>query len=117
MGKTTTFRVVGVSFVEGYPTNLHTLREVDNERIQRGESLPAILIRDPDNAYDANAIEVHSPAVGRIGSVPRHHAEWLAPLLDGEERWAAEIDFVAVDPDHPDRPGIDITIHPIKEQP
>ena len=44
---------------------------------------PLALLRDPENAFDANAVAVHiGPAGPRVGHIPREHAAWLAPLLD-----------------------------------
>jgi hypothetical protein len=140
--RTVEFKVVGLTFVEGYPENLHRLREIDDERKaqavrawmtmpdmstasdgvfnalaefeDRGpvsEPLPIVLIRNPDNEYDENAIEVHVPALGRhgmIGHIPRELAERLAPQIDAGEEWAAEIVAVLVSPENPSNPGIEI---------
>jgi hypothetical protein len=116
-----TTRVVGVTFVPGYPDNLYRLQEVAAERYlsapgtfgatERPEGLPVVLIRNPDNAYDANAIEVHVPALSRhgmIGHLPRELAERLAPKLDAGEDWLAEIVAVLVSPENPSNPGIEI---------
>ena len=73
-----------------------------------------MLVADPDNPADANAVEVHVPSdVGLVGWLPRNLAARLSPcLLDGED-WQAAIDHVAVHPDHPDRPGIGIHVRHI----
>ncbi|HUW00758.1 MAG TPA: HIRAN domain-containing protein [Acidimicrobiales bacterium] len=123
--RTLQFKVVGLTFVPGYPDNLYRLQEVAAERYLTGpsasfgdhdapEPLPVVLIRDPDNKYDANAIEVHVPALGRhgmIGHVPAKDpaiASKLAPLLDKGEVWKAGMTAVLVHPDNPDNPGIEI---------
>jgi hypothetical protein len=116
------FKVVGLTFVDGYPDNLYRLQEVAAERYLTGpsggfgdhdapEPLPVVLIRNPANEYDANAIEVHVPALGRygmIGHVPATIAAKLAPLLDSGEEWQAGMTAVLVHPDNPDQPGIEI---------
>lgn len=103
------FRVVGVSFVAGYPDNVHRIRDSVNGR-RPGESIPVVLQRDPTNPHDANAVEVHVPAVGRIGSVPAHIAADLAPSLEAGHRWHAHVEGVFVDDDHPDRPGVSVEL-------
>ena len=108
-----TCRVVGVTFAPGYPANLHALNEASIDAMLRGEGLVALLVRNPDNAYDANAIEVHVPAGGgMIGHLPRHVAERMAPRIDSGETLAAEITSVVIHPDHPERPGINVALWP-----
>jgi hypothetical protein len=51
-----TLKVVGVSFVPGYPDNLRALEGVAAEAEMVGERLAAVLVRNPHNAHDANAI-------------------------------------------------------------
>jgi hypothetical protein len=104
-------KVVGVSFVEHYPSNLYALDMEAATTARLGERLAAVLVRNPANEYDPNAIEVHVPAlgdIGMIGHLTRPVAARLAPELDAGVRWLAEVDEVLVDPDHPDRPGISI---------
>lgn len=103
-------KVVGVSFVPAYPDNLHQLDMIWNQTT--GEPLAAVLIRNPKNEYDANAIEVHVPALGEhgmIGHLTRPIAARMAPEMDEGVIWSAEVDSVLIDPDHLDRPGISIT--------
>jgi hypothetical protein len=104
-------KVVGVSFVPGYPQNLIELSAVSDSARLQGEPLTAVLRRNPKNEYDANAIEVHVPALGDngfIGHVVRPIAARLAPDMDAGGRWHAEVGDVLIDPDHMDRPGITI---------
>jgi len=102
------FRVVGVTFQPGYPANVLALRALVNGRKNSDEPSPALLIRAPGNVADSNAIEVHAPSVGRVGSVPARLAARLAPLLDVGERWAAHIESVYVQEGHEDRPGVSV---------
>lgn len=105
-------KVVGVSFVPGYPDNLHVLSAASDEARRLGEPLPALLRRNPKNPYDANAIEVHVPSMGGstgfIGHLTRPIAARMAPEIDAGTTWIAEVSDVLIDPDHMDRPGISI---------
>jgi hypothetical protein len=121
MGLPSTFdvKVVGVSFVPGYPNNIFALNDAAAARFltQPGdlfedstpEPLPATLVRNPLNEYDQNAIEVHVPSLtdhDMIGHLPAAIASRLAPLLDAGERWGVVVKLVAIDPNHPTNPGI-----------
>jgi hypothetical protein len=50
------------------------------------------LRRDPDNAHDPNAIQVHpSDGGAQVGWVPRELAAELAPELDAGRPWSAVV--------------------------
>ena len=111
LGGAWTVPVVGVSFTEFYPSNIYALDAAQRDT-HREEPLPVVLIRNPLNEHDENAIEVHVPAlgdIGMIGHLPRALAARLAPELDGGVVWQAHVDDVLVHPDHPENPGI--TVH------
>lgn len=119
MGTTTTrrkaFRVAGVTFAPGYPANLHRLHPITQDAWSRGEPVACVLRRNPQNQYDANAIEIHVPALGTmVGHVPADLAARLAPLLDQGARFHAEVWSVAIDPEHPDRPGLTVSISEVE---
>ena len=104
-------KVVGVTFVPAYPDNLLDLELADSRARLDGEHLAVVLIRNPDNEYDSNAIEVHVPALGEhgmIGHLTRPIAARMAPEMDKGILWSAEVESVLIDPDHLDRPGISI---------
>lgn len=86
---------------------------------QRHEPLTAILVRNPDNAYDSNAIEVHVPGLGvemaMIGHLTRPIAARIAPEMDAGTRWAAAVESVLIDPAHMDNPGISIHCMRVRE--
>jgi hypothetical protein len=109
--------VVGVTFAPDYPQSVIQL-EIDHMMFgDRDERMPALLIRNPDNEYDSNAIEVHSPGAGHIiGHLPKALAMKLAPRLDAGEIWQAEFTEVRVSDEAPDRPGIGVSIHRIHEE-
>lgn len=104
-------KVVGVSFVPGYPDNLHRLSAASDEARRLGEPLAVVLKRNPKNQYDPNAIEVHVPSLGDggfIGHLTRPIVARMALEMDAGDVWGAEVGDVLIDPDHMDRPGISI---------
>lgn len=112
-------KAVGMSFVDSYPDNIYRLNEIATVRYldpyvkDDVEPIPVVLIRNPDNEKDSNAIEIHVPALGdpgMIGHVPAAIARRLAPCLDDDEAWVAQINKVAIHPDHPENPGIHLQI-------
>ena len=117
-----TAKVVGVSFTPHYPENLHhldvLLRSVERHPGSHGEGAPAIILRNPDNAFDANACEVHVPALGdmgMIGHLTAPIAARLAPELDTGVVWQAHVVEVLIHPEHTDRPGITVRLQRIEE--
>lgn len=109
--------VVGVTFCDGYPDNLHRLHALIAEHGRPEEGIAAVLIRDPDNQHDRNAVQVHVPAIGRIGSLPRSVAARVAPSMDDGDQWTAEVTGVRIAQDHEDRPGADVLLHRTKAAP
>jgi len=116
------FKVVGLTFMERYPQNLQTIEAfvVEAQTKQLGwngevvdEPVEVVLIRNPGNEFDENAVEVHIPMLGRrsmIGHVPRDLAAKLAPSLDRGDVWKCEVETVLVSAENPDLPGIQIVI-------
>jgi hypothetical protein len=98
--------VVGVTFVDGYPENLYRLEELERER-RRGEPLTVLLLREPLNQHDENAVAVHVPAVGIVGHLARELAAQVAPLLDAGARVLADL-YVRIHPEHPEKPGLTV---------
>ena len=56
--------------------------------LDRGHAVK--LVRAPDNQYDANAIEVHTPDGIMLGHVNKEVAADLAPILDATEGSVAD---------------------------
>ena len=129
MEKRFEFKLVGMSFVKGYPDNLLGIHEkMENAKLDdldwggvstrtttqlRPGPLPLALFRNPENPHDSNAIEVHAPLLGRngmMGHVPADLAARLAKSLDRGDEWNAWLDTVLVDPSHTDKPGALITV-------
>ena len=115
-----TVKAVGISFVDSYPDNLYALDEAWTQAEHREESMPVVLVRNPDNEYDANAIEVHVPSLGdewgMIGHLTRPIAARMAPEMDAGGQFQAEVVSVLIDPDHLDRPGISISVDRVPEE-
>lgn len=103
------FDVVGVTFVDGYPENLHRLAALLEEAELAAEPLPALLLRDPDNPHDLAAVAVHVPAIGLVGHLPRPSNAEIAVLLDSGEQVLAHVDAVRIHPEHTDKPGITVS--------
>ena len=111
--KTRVVKVVGVTFTRGYPGNILLLRDIAEAAESAGERLSVVLIRNPKNPHDANAVEIHIPALGdmaMIGHVPRNEAARLAQRMDDGDRFVSEVAWCRIDPEHTDRPGLDIAI-------
>ena len=110
-----TTRVVGVTFCDGYPESMGQLDLLARRRLIVGdgemEPIPAVLIRNPENAHDPNAVEVHVPAIGhQIGHVAAHTARFLAPLMDDGIIYRAWVTEVLTREDRPDKPGINLRV-------
>ena len=96
------YPVVGVSFVPGYPNNILALLDIN-------KGVPIELVRNPENPYDKNAIEVRLNGV-MLGHLAKEVAARLAPELDnGAEYWAT-LYQVRVSPENPNNPGLDILV-------
>jgi hypothetical protein len=118
VSKSRTIPVVGVTFTPDYPHNLLLLRDLDEERAG-DEPLPVVLIRNPANEHDPNAVEVHVPALGvqgMIGHLSRENAAKIAPLLDEGALFSCYLNWVRVAVDHVERPGVDISIQRVKKE-
>lgn len=117
--------VVGVTFVAGYPEVLWRVEWAWVRRKLLGESVPGVdgdalvaeLVRNPANEVDANAVEVHVPAIcddtwgdPMIGHLPRAVAARLAPHLDAGEVWRVWVHGVRLNAAHMDQPGLRVHI-------
>jgi SWI/SNF-related matrix-associated actin-dependent regulator of chromatin subfamily A3 len=65
------------------------------EALKRSVSLsanqPLLLVREPRNRYDTNAIRVHDILYAPVGYVAREVAAKVAPLMDAGEVWMAKV--------------------------
>ena len=120
------FKVVGMTFLHqlpygaAYPDDFFAMQEAleqvkaaslgwGNAVVPAGlDPERALLYRNPENEYDANAIEVHVPSLGRrsmIGHVPRDLAAEIAPSMDDGDKWSARLTAVLVEPGKEENPG------------
>lgn len=79
--------------------------------------LPVTLVPEPDNPHDPHAVAVWCPYLGDhgfLGYVPATtHGRPNRVIAEGiarGERWWAYVNRIRIHPEHPDTPGIDITI-------
>jgi len=119
-------KVVGMTFVPGYPDNVYALRDLgttESDDDLFGDDLldedagsveiPLTMRRNPQNPHDENAIEVHAPQLGdasMLGHVPATIAARLAPHLDQNQEWNIFLERVAVVPGKESNPGLHIHI-------
>lgn len=118
-------KVVGTTFAPDFPENLVALCNMvppDYEWYAESEEdiqpIPASLVRNPENEYDANAIEVHVDALGSgsmLGHIPAPVAAKIAPSLDRGDAWEAVVSRIDRHPDHPDNPGVHVRLERIDE--
>lgn len=105
--------VVGVTFVDGYPDNILALEQLQFDAETMGEPLIAVIVREYDNEHDKNCCAIHVPALGehgKIGCITRSLAARLSSELDSGTHWAGEIAGTRINPDHMDRPSIDVRL-------
>lgn len=105
-----------MTFIASYPGNLYEMADVQNRHTRRGgEPLAAVLIRNPANRFDTNAIEVHAPFLGEmVGHLPAPIAAMLAQRMDAGETWAGTFSGVRISADNPDNPGVDVHVRLIE---
>lgn len=105
------FDVAGESFRPGYPDNLLRLADVlDNT--EGPEWVGAVLVRDPKNEYDRNAIEVHVAGgdIGHVGFVPAQLAAILAPIMDSGRPLTCNATEVRIGSGGDARPGLTVCV-------
>ena len=96
-----TFKAVGLSFVPGYPANIHALADGQTVR----------LVPDPANPHDPNAVRVeHADTGAMLGHAPAAIAARLQPELIAGHRPATGTLTVLRTPGYEDRPGIEIAV-------
>ncbi len=53
-----------------------------------------LLLREPENPHDSNAIAVHTRAGWKVGYIEREHAEWITPIIDRNEEVSAIVEWL-----------------------
>jgi hypothetical protein len=111
-------KLVGCSFIEGYPGTFHRLHHF----WERGDGPDLDLEREPDNPHDPNSVAVVVAPTMRpggvmhrgglvVGHVPRSLAARLGPSLDDGDEWVVTFWQVLVDEANPNQPGLSIELH------
>lgn len=98
-------KVVGMTFVDGYPANVHRMCT---------EGCPGlVLVREPDNPHDPNAVAVaeRDSTEGAIGHLPAALAGRIAPEIDAGQEWEIPMWEVLVSPGHVHNPGLSVTLN------
>jgi hypothetical protein len=127
MGKIVDVKLKGMTFRPNYPANLYALHEASEARKRDfilgkvpDEMLPMVLIRDPNNSHDPNAVEVHAPTAGREGMIafiPKELAAKLAPTMDRGDVWEARLLNVLIAEGHESNPGVEIRLERVSRAP
>jgi hypothetical protein len=102
-------KVVGVSFVPAYPGNLWMVHDMMSQEGSHAEPIKVVLIRNPQNKFDANAIEVHVPSLGEdgmVGHLMAPLAARIAPEMDSGVEWAGSVQAILVTPGQEHQPGM-----------
>jgi hypothetical protein len=132
MGKV---KVVGLTFrnrngAKLYPANVHRIAEllqdaqIENIRQVGGwgdlrstdppKGPKVLLVRQPDNEADPNAIQVHVPALGPkqwVGFIPAPlAARWAKRMDSGRNVLEAFVSHVPVTPGIEEKPGLEIAV-------
>lgn len=120
MGKSWDGRVVGVSFVDPDNRKRALLRQLCEERglvnpgdLDHPETLAVVIVRNPANEFDANACQVHVPALGEegmLGHLPKLIALELAPLMDSGGRVQAALTGIFIADVAPNNYGIGVSV-------
>lgn len=75
-------KIVGVSFINKDGSDRQELIEDLDDLLQKTSRVPLKLVREPQNPYDHNAIQVHNEQGKQLGFLSRSVSETLAPMMD-----------------------------------
>lgn len=80
----TRFSLTGVSFNRGDDNTQHNI-----DVVTLCDDVPLALVREPDNPYDSNAIQVVAWDQFHLGYIPKAYNHYLAQLMDTGSRFEA----------------------------
>lgn len=90
-------------------SQIHQLKAANEAAMatQGDEGVIGVLIREPENPYDPNAVQVHVPGIGKVGWVPAKTGDSarISAQLDAGYQVHCAV-YARIDPDHPDNPGV-----------
>lgn len=92
-------KVVGVTYQSGYPQTIHDLNNGDD----------AVLVREPDNPHDSEAIRVTTKTNQAIGYIPAQVAKKLNAVFAQGKHYTATFSK-NIDESHQDRPGVTLRL-------
>lgn len=95
-------RVVGVSFVDGYPQNLYRLEQDALNAGLFGNVILGELRAEPDNPHDPNAVAVYVD-----GEPIGHLTRPLAARITNPDNWHVRVEQVLIGPSF-ENPGVSI---------
>ena len=75
-------KIVGVTFANPDGSDRQEIIEDLEELCQESPFVPLKLIREPQNTFDHNAIQVHDEQGRQLGYLSRSVSETLAPMMD-----------------------------------
>ena len=75
-------KIVGVTFANPDGTDRQELIEDLDDMLQNNPFVDLLLQREPDNAYDSNAIQVLDEKGRQLGYLSRAVCTTLAPMMD-----------------------------------
>ena len=78
------FSLTGVSFNKGSENTQHHI-----DVVTLCDDVPLALVREPDNPYDSNAIQVVAWDQFHLGYIPKAFNHYLAQLMDTGSRFEA----------------------------
>ena len=75
-------KIVGVTFANQDGSDRQEIIEYLDDLLQQTSNVSLQLVREPQNSYDHNAIQVHDSQGRQIGYLSRSVSETLAPMMD-----------------------------------
>ena len=75
-------KIVGVTFANQDGAHRQEIIEDLDDLLQKTPTVSLILVREPSNPYDHNAIQVHDQQKRQLGFLSRSVSETLAPMMD-----------------------------------
>jgi hypothetical protein len=111
-------KLVGISFVQGYPDTFHRLHDL----WMSGDGPDLDLLREKDNHHDANSVAVVVAPTARpggtvhqggliVGHIPKSLAARLGPSLDDGDEWVVTFWEVLIASGSEQQPGLSVELH------
>lgn len=82
------FKAAGVTFAN--PDGISRQLIIANLMNTTGDKTKITLVREPNNAYDKNAIAIFANDNLHVGYIPKQYATLLAPMIDEGRKFTAK---------------------------